>query len=479
MDRPFVYPGEIPRTADILGGFKSALYGVGHMARAAFGSATCVSGLQIAASGPPSLTVSIGLGSIYTEQQVDASAYGTLGLDTNSLVKQGILPAPTTLTITPPGTAGYSQIYLVEAIYNNQDTGAATLPYYNSANPAVPLSGPANSGAAQYTNRQGVCVISLKAGTAGPTGSQAAPTPDAGYVGLWLITVANGQTTITSANWTIYPGAPFIPNLMSLDGRYQRITPSLTFYVDASIGNDANPGTSPSLPFLTGQGAVDAISVNYASSGIVTVNFAHGTYNGFTVNSSFIANWNFVGDSGSPNSVVLLAVSSGINGGNSVKANNCSLSLTGFAFSSFNFNVNCSVSNLVMTNCNLEGSANSYCIGLFNNSTGLIYGSIGVSGGGVGFLTSNNGSQTSMGNAAGPTLTLTFTIAGTFAISAAGFTAFDGGITFSPGVITLSGTATGVRYIANANGVINTQGSGGTYLPGNAAGSTANGGQYL
>lgn len=44
---------------------------------------------------------------------------------------------------------------------------------------------------------------------------------------------------------------------------------------------------------------------------------------------------------------------------------------------------------------------------------------------------------------------------------------------------TFSGSATGQRYTATANAVINTFGSGATYLPGNASGTTATGGQYL
>ncbi len=41
------------------------------------------------------------------------------------------------------------------------------------------------------------------------------------------------------------------------------------------------------------------------------------------------------------------------------------------------------------------------------------------------------------------------------------------------------GTPTGTRYTANGNAVINTNGGGASYFPGNAAGSTATGGQYL
>jgi hypothetical protein len=43
---------------------------------------------------------------------------------------------------------------------------------------------------------------------------------------------------------------------------------------------------------------------------------------------------------------------------------------------------------------------------------------------------------------------------------------------------TFSGSATGVRYLADNNGVIFTNGGGATYLPGDSAGSTASGGQY-
>lgn len=43
---------------------------------------------------------------------------------------------------------------------------------------------------------------------------------------------------------------------------------------------------------------------------------------------------------------------------------------------------------------------------------------------------------------------------------------------------TYSGSATGVRYSAALNGVINTEGGGATYFPGDSAGSTATGGQY-
>jgi hypothetical protein len=44
---------------------------------------------------------------------------------------------------------------------------------------------------------------------------------------------------------------------------------------------------------------------------------------------------------------------------------------------------------------------------------------------------------------------------------------------------TFSGSATGVRYAATDNAVISSGGAGAAYLPGNAAGSTGSGGQYI
>lgn len=44
---------------------------------------------------------------------------------------------------------------------------------------------------------------------------------------------------------------------------------------------------------------------------------------------------------------------------------------------------------------------------------------------------------------------------------------------------TFTGSATGVRYVSDTNAVINTAGGGASFIPGNSAGSTTNGGQYV
>ena len=171
-----------------------------------------------------SLQVNVGAGSIYQLDEVDATAYGDLGTDTNTILKQGILYLPVSLTITPPSTAGFSQVFLVEAIIDDIDAGQQVISYFNAANPAVPFSGPNNDGASQFTTRTSICNIALKAGVAATTGTQQIPAPDSGFVGLFAITVVNGQSTITSANIVQLATAPFFPTLPSVPGAVQNET---------------------------------------------------------------------------------------------------------------------------------------------------------------------------------------------------------------------------------------------------------------
>jgi hypothetical protein len=132
-------------------------------------------------------------------------------LDTaDQILKQGLLFGSTILACPAPVTTGFSVNYLIEAIYQDVDTGNTVLPYFNSANPQQTFSGPGGLGGAQPTQRQSQIILVAKLGIAATTGTQATPAPDAGYVGLYVVTVANGQATITSANISVYPSAPFL-----------------------------------------------------------------------------------------------------------------------------------------------------------------------------------------------------------------------------------------------------------------------------
>lgn len=216
MDRPIVYTSEQGRSTDFLFGQRAAMIGLAKLAKAVLGTGPWVEGLTASPTSPASLAVNISSGQIYQLEHVDATAYGSLAADTtDQILKQGLSMATVTPGTPAPTTSGYSINYLIQATYQDQDNAPLVLPYFNSANPSQPLSGQNNSGAAQPTQRQGVCVISAKAGAAAATGSQTTPAPDSGYVGLWVVTVAYGQTSITASNITQYTGAPFIPTVLT------------------------------------------------------------------------------------------------------------------------------------------------------------------------------------------------------------------------------------------------------------------------
>lgn len=211
MDRGIIYPGQIPLETDLLGTNKNAMIGLGKLAAAIIGTSTMVNGLTCTPTSPASLQVWIAPGEIYSQQNIDGTAYSSLAADTaHQIMKQGMLLDQLTLNCPAPATAGQSVNYLVQAIYQDIDAQPLTLPYYNASNPTQAYSGPAGGGTAQNTVRKGVCTVSVKAGIAATTGSQQTPAPDVGYVGLYSVTVAYGQASITAGNIAAVSGAPIL-----------------------------------------------------------------------------------------------------------------------------------------------------------------------------------------------------------------------------------------------------------------------------
>jgi hypothetical protein len=211
MDRQIVWPGAIPLETDILNTNRYAMIGLGRLAMDVLGSTTVVSALPCTPTAVPSMTVNIGAGAIYSLQNIDGTAYSSLPANTaDQIVKQGILLASANqqLSMVAAGTSGQSVIYLIEAAYSEVDTNAVVLPYYNASNPSVAYSGPANSGSSNFTKRPGTVNVQAKAGIAATTPT--APAVDSGFVPLYYVTIAYGQTTITAPNITLATGAPFI-----------------------------------------------------------------------------------------------------------------------------------------------------------------------------------------------------------------------------------------------------------------------------
>jgi hypothetical protein len=211
MDRQIVYPGQILPETSLLQMTKDPMIGMAKLASALLGTSTYASGFAVTPTGPASLQVVYAPGEIYSLASIDALAFSTLPADTtHSILKQGILLDGGTLNCPAPGTTGQSINYLVQVTYQDSDASPVLLPYYNSSNPAMPYSGQGNNGLTQNTVRKGVAVVSVKAGASATTGSQTTPAPDAGYIGLYVVTVAFGQTTITSGNIAVLSTAPLI-----------------------------------------------------------------------------------------------------------------------------------------------------------------------------------------------------------------------------------------------------------------------------
>lgn len=487
MDRPIVYVGEIPRAEDFLGLAKDALYALAYMASATIGSATGVAGLGISPTGPASMSVVIGTGSIYQLTPVDSAAYGVLGTDSNVIFKQGLLEAPVTLTLSAPVTSGYSQNYLVQVDYSDVDGGNIVPPYFNSAQPTLPWNGAGGLGGSQNTIRFGSLVVQLLPGVAAPTGSQATPPPSAGFTGIWIITVPNGATSITSANWTRSSAtvndpfsAPWFPNLEGLDSRYQRILPAsmTTFHVNntSPVASDSNPGTT-AFPFLTIQGCINYVQ-QFQSAFIINVIVSAGTYtipahNGAAnVGAGPIAGWQFTG--AGVGSTIINASALGCRGflsfGNP-------MSISGFTISSYYEAVSAQSGGVITINgpCSFTGAPHAGTIVSYFGALVGVEANVTFSGTHLQPFVAVPGSMYVAYADVNQTTSVLITFSGCTVTNAVFVAAQGGGIDFYASQVTFSGTPTGARYIAELGGSILTTTGNINYIPGTAPGNSATG----
>jgi hypothetical protein len=191
---------------------QDAMVAVAKLAAACFGTSGIVNGLACSATSPASMTVQLAPGEVYQLANLENTICGTLPANTaNQIVKQGIqLNTYTSATLAAPSTAGYSINYLIEVQYADSDisvdptTGNSpvVLQFYNSTNSQQPYSGPNGSGQTSNTFRDGVVSVQVLTGVAAATGSQQTPTATAGWIGIAVVSVAYGQTSITSSNIT-------------------------------------------------------------------------------------------------------------------------------------------------------------------------------------------------------------------------------------------------------------------------------------
>ncbi|HXT81274.1 MAG TPA: hypothetical protein VN702_17045 [Acetobacteraceae bacterium] len=210
MDRNLVYPGSIPLDTDILSMNRNFMIALGYLAKSVLGVGPAIDGLACSPTAPTSMSVTVGPGSLTQLSVVDVLTYGSLAPDSTPLVKSGLNLTATSFSLAAPTTSGQSINYLIQATLEEADANPVVLPYYNAANPSQPFSGPTNSGASQSTSRVQRVQFQLKPGVPATTGSQLTPAADSGWIGLYVISVAYGQTTVEAGAISVVPTAPFL-----------------------------------------------------------------------------------------------------------------------------------------------------------------------------------------------------------------------------------------------------------------------------
>lgn len=255
----------------------------------------------------------------------------------------------------------------------------------------------------------------------------------------------------------------------------ERLTASRTYYVRTD-GSDSNTGLSNTSggAFLTIQKAFDTVYGTLDLNGFdVAINVGAGTYtNGIVVSSPQVGNGNIslIGDISTPSNV-LISVSSGdciyVNCATSILVRGLKLanSSSGYGLRSGAPGARLNYGNIEFGRC--VNMIRAEFLGVIQNRA---IGNITVSDGVDRFISAGQGGIIFMED---HTVTLTGTPAfsQSFAHTASGQIASKN--------VTYSGSATGLRYSVSANGVINTFGGGASVFPGDVAGATATGGQYL
>ncbi len=300
MDRTIVYPGSIPLDTDMLRMNRNTMVALGALIQAVLGSTTVVDGLVVSPIAPNSLSVSVAPGSITTSAVVDAQAFGSLGADSDALMKMGINLEATTLVLSPTATAGQSVAWLIEAAFVEMDSNPIMLPYYNAGNPTQPWLGPNNGGSSQPTARVQQVQLQARAGVPAQTGSQVPPAVDAGWVGLAVVTVAYGQSAIGASSISSFAGTPSLcyslPQLRPGFCSMQAFAASGSFVVPNGvamaratvIGGGGAGGTHSTLPgggggaggraigIITGLAPGEIIAVTVGTGGAASATPAQG-----------------------------------------------------------------------------------------------------------------------------------------------------------------------------------------------------------
>jgi hypothetical protein len=252
----------------------------------------------------------------------------------------------------------------------------------------------------------------------------------------------------------------------------------LTLNVAPSGSDNTGDGTS-GKPFLTIQKAWNTLITGYNLNGYAaTIQVANGTYttgvNLVGTPTGYIGQGITIQGNNTTPSACLINVANG----NCFAANYCgSVYVTGFKMMAGGISTNFTVSGvclwagigtfIVYHHCDFGASTSSHVSAVAAGTATSLGQPYTISGGAPCHVDTINSGQIT-------TVNSTITLTGTPAFTAA-FARAQVGSGISIWSTSFVGAATGPRYAANWGGLINTNGAGANYLPGNVAGTTTNG----
>lgn len=259
----------------------------------------------------------------------------------------------------------------------------------------------------------------------------------------------------------------------ALLGVREQLAANREYFVSASGSDDSNDGLTAGTPFATLQKAINVVAALDIATFNVSIQVANGTYTaGFVVSSRWVGSGSvfIIGNVATPASVLLSTTSAHC----CVVQKGGDLNISGIEFRTTTTGHGVHAldgGQITLSNCRFGAIATHqmYARGAGSRITATSY---TISGGAT--IHSNSDLH-------GVVIvnTTTVTLSGTPAFA----TRFVNCSTQSYQdwiAVTFAGTgATGQRYFASTNGIIQTAGGGATYLPGDAAGAVATQGQYL
>ena len=256
------------------------------------------------------------------------------------------------------------------------------------------------------------------------------------------------------------------------------LTAARTYYVRTD-GSDSNNGLANTSggAFLTIQKAIDVAAALDLSIYDVTIQVGAGTYSSVGNELKSIVGAGkiiIVGDETTPANVTVTQTGSptnsqgcfyafGVKGVYSLRG----MKLTSATTPGYGINIS-GGSRVEFQNIDF-GAITTYHVRAVDGATLEVTGNYTISGGAVGHVVASSSTVRCQSR--------TITLSGTPAFSGQFANATAVGYYIASG-LTFSGSATGPRYSATLNGVVNTAGGGASYFPGDSAGSTATGGQY-